>query len=190
MFWLMAVPECLGSIGSGLAERPARGDSLGAPWLDGNYSGNALHADAAGGYLQLPEVTPLAHSNPVVTVTGATEQARPLQQDAGGLLCRRIIPIKRRQVLAYRGGQVAGTYQILRLPAGNQSVVHRGGKLAFHTISQFKGMGIADIQSPVNASVKISLNLLSPEVLAADLGRGAAIAVTVTGQRLNTGRHP
>ena len=148
MFWLMAVPECLGSIGSGLAERPARGDSLGAPWLDGNYSGNALHADAAGGYLQLPEVTPLAHSNPVVTVTGATEQARPLQQDAGGLLCRRIIPIKRRQVLAYRGGQVAGTYQILRLPAGNQSVVHRGGNLLFTLSASSRAWGLRTSSPP------------------------------------------
>ena len=78
MFWLVAVPECLGGVGSGLAERPARGEGLGALWPDGNYSGNALRADAAGGSLQLPEVTPLAHSNPVVTITGATEPARPL----------------------------------------------------------------------------------------------------------------
>ena len=64
--------------------------------------------------------------------------------------------------MAYRG-QVAGTYQILRLPAGNQSVAHRGEILAVHTISQLQGMGIADIQSPVTVSVTV--------------------------QRLNTGRH-
>ena len=80
-------------------------------------------------------------------------------------------------------------YLILRLPAGNQSVAHRGEKLAAHTISQFQGMGIADIQSPVTAPVNINHHLLSPGVLAADAKRGAAIAVTVTGQRLNTGRH-
>ena len=50
-------------------------------------------------------------------------------------------------------------------------------------------MGIADIQSPVTASVKVSHNLRSPRVPAADVERGAAIAVTVTGQRLNTGKH-
>ena len=50
-------------------------------------------------------------------------------------------------------------------------------------------MGIADIQSPVTASVNINHHLLSPKVLAVDVERGAAIAVTVTGQRLNTGRH-
>ena len=52
-------------------------------------------------------------------------------------------------------------------------------------------MGIADIQSPVTAPVNININhhLPSPGVLAADVGCGAAIAVTVTGQRLNTGRH-
>ena len=31
--------------------------------------------------------------------------------------------------------------------------------------------------------------LISPRVLAADAERGAAIAVAVTGQRFNTGRH-
>ena len=45
-------------------------------------------------------------------------------------------------------------------------------------------MGIADIQSPVTAPVMLSIG-----VLAADVERGAAIAVTVIGQRLNTGRH-
>ena len=48
-------------------------------------------------------------------------------------------------------------------------------------------MGISDIQSPVTAPVKISHQLFSPRVLDADVERGAA--VTVTGQRLNTGRH-
>ena len=45
----------------------------------------------------------------------------------------------------------------------------------------------------VSAVVLLSAPLhsapLSPGVLAADAERGAAIAVTVTGQRLNTGRH-
>ena len=50
-------------------------------------------------------------------------------------------------------------------------------------------MGIADIQSPVTALVNINYHLLSPGVLAVDVERGAAITVTVTGQRLNTGRH-
>ena len=50
-------------------------------------------------------------------------------------------------------------------------------------------MGIADIRSPVTAPVNINHHLLSPEVLAADAERGAVIAVTVTGQQLNTGRH-
>ena len=50
-------------------------------------------------------------------------------------------------------------------------------------------MGIADIQSPVTSLVNINYHLLSPGVLAADVERGAAITVTVTGQRLNTGRH-
>ena len=52
-------------------------------------------------------------------------------------------------------------------------------------------MGIADIQSRVTAPVNINIkhHLLSPGVLAADVGCGAAIAVTMTGQRLNTGRH-
>ena len=43
-------------------------------------------------------------------------------------------------------------------------------------------MGIADIQSPVTAPVNINHYLLSSGVLAADVGRGAVIAVTVTGQ--------
>ena len=89
-----------------------------------------------------------------------------------GGLCRRIIPIKSRQVLAYRG-QVAGMYQILRLQAGNQSVAHRGKKCAVHTISQFQGMGIADIQSPVTSGEyqyqAPSTQLLSPGVLTADV---------------------
>ena len=80
-------------------------------------------------------------------------------------------------------------YPILRLLAGNQSVAHRGEKLAVHTISQSQDMGIADIQSPVTAPVNINHHLISPGVLAADAKRGAAIAGTVTGQRLNTGRH-
>ena len=50
-------------------------------------------------------------------------------------------------------------------------------------------MGTADIQSPVTAPVNINHYLLSPGLLAADVERGAAIAVTVTGQRLNTARH-
>ena len=50
-------------------------------------------------------------------------------------------------------------------------------------------MGIADFLSLITAPVNISHHLLSPGVLAADAQRGAAIAVTVTGQRLNTGRH-
>ena len=50
-------------------------------------------------------------------------------------------------------------------------------------------MGIADIQSPITAPVKINHHLLSPGVLAVNAERGAAIAVTVTGQRLNTGIH-
>ena len=50
-------------------------------------------------------------------------------------------------------------------------------------------MGIADIQSPVTAPVNINHYLLRPGVLAADAERDAAIAVTVTGQRLNTERH-
>ena len=50
-------------------------------------------------------------------------------------------------------------------------------------------MGIADIQSPVTALVNINHHLRSPGVLAADEERGAAIAVTVIGKRLNMGRH-
>ena len=50
-------------------------------------------------------------------------------------------------------------------------------------------MGIADIQSPVTAPVNIDHHLLSIGVLAVDVERGSAIAVTVTGQRRNTGRH-
>ena len=50
-------------------------------------------------------------------------------------------------------------------------------------------MGIADIQSSVTAPVNINHHLLSPGLLAADVVLGAAIAVTVTDQRLNTGRH-
>ena len=50
-------------------------------------------------------------------------------------------------------------------------------------------MGTADIQSPVTAPVNINHHLLSLGVLAADAERGAPIAVTVTGQRFNTGRH-
>ena len=80
-------------------------------------------------------------------------------------------------------------YQNLRLPAGNQCVAHPGEKLAVQTTSQLQGMGIADIQSPVTAPVNINHHLLSPGMLAADAKRSAAIAVTATGQRLNTGRH-
>ena len=79
-------------------------------------------------------------------------------------------------------------YLILRLPAGNQSVAHRGEKLAAHTISQLQGMGIADIQAP-SLPVNINHHLLSFGVFAADVKRSAANAVTVTGQRLDTGRH-
>ena len=43
-------------------------------------------------------------------------------------------------------------------------------------------MGIADIQSLVTAPVNINHYLLTPGVLAADVERGAVIAVTVTGQ--------
>ena len=50
-------------------------------------------------------------------------------------------------------------------------------------------MGIADIQAPATAPVNISHHLLSPGVLAEGVGHGTAIAVTVTVQRLNTGRH-
>ena len=57
-----------------------------------------------------------------------------------------------------------------------------GVKLAVHTISQLQGMGIADIQSLVTASVNNNHHLLSPGVLAANVERGAAIAVKVTGQ--------
>ena len=81
-------------------------------------------------------------------------------------------------------------YQILRLPAVSQCVAHRGEKLAAHTISQFQSMGIADIQSPVTAPVNINHHLLSPGMLAADAKRGAAIAVTVNGQRLIYGKTP
>ena len=42
-------------------------------------------------------------------------------------------------------------------------------------------MGIADIQSPVTAPVNINHHLFSPGLLAADVERGAVIAVTVTG---------
>ena len=80
-------------------------------------------------------------------------------------------------------------YLILRLPAGNHSAAHQGEKLAVHTISQFQSMGVADIQAPVTAPVNINHHLLSFGVFAADVKRSAAIAVTVTGQRLDTGRH-
>ena len=50
-------------------------------------------------------------------------------------------------------------------------------------------MGIADIQSSVTAPVNINHHLLSPGLLAADVVLVAAIAFTVTDQRLNTGRH-
>ena len=39
--------ECLGGIGSGPAERSAGGESLGAPWPDGDDSGDALRAAIA-----------------------------------------------------------------------------------------------------------------------------------------------
>ena len=48
-------------------------------------------------------------------------------------------------------------------------------------------MGIADIQPPVTAPVNINHHLPSPSVLAADVKRDAAIAVTVIGQRLIPG---
>ena len=79
-------------------------------------------------------------------------------------------------------------YQILRLPAGDHSVAHRGEKLAVHTISQLQGIGIADFQSPITTPVNINHHLLSPGVLAADVERGVAVTVTRTGQRLNTAR--
>ena len=45
--------------------------------------------------------------------------------------------------------------------------------------------------SPITIPVNISHHLLSPGLLlAADVGRGAAIAVTATGQRLNSGGAP
>ena len=50
-------------------------------------------------------------------------------------------------------------------------------------------MEITDIKSSVTAPVNINHHLLSSGVLAANVERGAAIAVTVTGQRLNKGRH-
>ena len=112
-------------------------------------------------------------------MTGETEPEGQLRQYVGGLLCRRVIRIKSRQVLTYRG-QVAGTYQILRLPAGNQSVTHRL-KLAVHTLSQLQSGGLRTSSTPVTAPVNINHYLLSPRVLAADVGRGAAITVTVTG---------
>ena len=118
---------------------------------------------------------------------GETEPAGQLRQYVGGLLCRRVIRIKSRQVLKYRG-QVAGTYQVLCLRAGHQNVAYRGEKLAVHAVSRFQSLGITDIQPSVTAPVNIS-HLPSPGVLATDVGRGAAIAVTVIGQRLNTGRH-
>ena len=106
-----------------------------------------------------------------------------------GWLCCRIIPIKSHQVLAYRG-QVAGRQQVLRLSAGNQIVAYRGEKLAVHTLSQLQSMGdCGHPVPPVTAPLNINHHLLSPGLLAADVERGAAIAVTVTGQRLNTGRH-
>ena len=44
--------------------------------------------------------------------------------------------------------------------------------------------------SPITIPVNISYHLLSPGLLlAADVERGAAIAVTATGQRLNSGGH-
>ena len=51
------------------------------------------------------------------------------------------------------------------------------------------GLMAADIQSFVTALVNINHQLLSLGVLAVDGERGAAIAVKVTGQRLNTERH-
>ena len=50
-------------------------------------------------------------------------------------------------------------------------------------------MRVADIQSPATAPVNINHHLLSPGELATDVERGAVIAVTVTDQRLNAGRH-
>ena len=49
-------------------------------------------------------------------------------------------------------------------------------------------MRVADIQSPATTPVNINHHLLSLGELAADVERGAAITVTVTGQRLNAGR--
>ena len=51
------------------------------------------------------------------------------------------------------------------------------------------GLMAADIQPLVTAPVNINYHLLSLRVLAVDVERGAAIAVKVTGQRLNTERH-
>ena len=50
-------------------------------------------------------------------------------------------------------------------------------------------MRIADFQSPVTALVNINHHLLSHRELAADVERSAAVAVTVTGHQLDTGRH-
>ena len=106
------------------------------------------------------------------------EPAGQLQHYVGGLLCRRIIPNKRRQVLAYRG-QVAGTYQILRLPVGIR-VLPTGGENSLSTLSaSCRPWGLRISSPPVIAPVNINHHLLSPGVLAADAGRGAAIAVTM-----------
>ena len=51
------------------------------------------------------------------------------------------------------------------------------------------GLMAGDIQSLVTAPVNINHQLLSLGVLAMDGERGAAIAVKVTGQRINTERH-
>ena len=76
--------------------------------------------------------------------------------------------------------RAGGRYQILRLPAGNQSVAHWSEKLAVHTISQLQGMCGHPV--PRHCSGEYQPHLLSPRVFAADLERGAAIAVAVTGQ--------
>ena len=72
--------------------------------------------------------------------------------------------------------------QVLRLPAGNQSVANRGRKTrCSHSQPVAEHGGLRTSSPPVTAPVNINHHLLSPGLLAADVERGAAIAVTVTG---------